>query len=142
MHADDAGLGHELLVPGAEGLAVFARVKGKRVEGLVRLEARGRDGRAYSYGSWCMEEVGFQTCLALRDAGFQVFLPRCGLTSILSTLFLSASIILTALVRGLLLLHLKKLQECRDLCRWRWAPSRGVSRSGGAGAWGGPQIAC
>jgi hypothetical protein len=48
MHADDAGLGHELLVPGAEGLAVFAREKRKRVEGLVRLEARGRDGRAYS----------------------------------------------------------------------------------------------
>ncbi len=35
-------------------------------------------------------------------------------------LILAASIIFAALVRGLLLrlLHLNKLQECRDLCRW------------------------
>ena len=38
----------------------------------------------------------------LRDAGFQAFLPLGGLASILSAF-------LAALVRGLLLLHLKKL---------------------------------
>ena len=64
MHADDASLGHKILVLGAEGPIVF----------------------------------------------------------ILAEMFLifAASIIFAALVCGLLLrlLHLKELQECRDLCRW------------------------
>lgn len=49
-----------------------------------------------------LRQAGFQACLLLRDAGFQSFLPLCGLASILSAF-------LAALVRGLLLLHLKKL---------------------------------
>ena len=51
---------------------------------------------------WPLDQAGFQACLPLRDAGFQAFLPLGGLASILSAF-------LAALVRGLLLLHLKKL---------------------------------
>ena len=77
-----------------------------------------------------MEQAGVQAYLPLSDAVCQALFPHYSLTSILSALFLTAvrvlsalflilaaAIILTALVRCLLLLHLEKVQalECSDL---------------------------
>ncbi len=49
---------------------------------------------------------------------FEAFLPRCGLTAILSALFRSFMAILPAFVRCLLQQLLEKLQQCRHLARW------------------------
>ncbi len=50
--------------------------------------------------------MGVQAGLPLGETGFQAFLPRCCLTSVLAAFL------------ALFLAALEKLQECRHLGRW------------------------
>jgi hypothetical protein len=87
--------------------------------------ARPHDPISDCGGRRGLEQTGVQAGLPFGETGFQAFLPRCCLTSILLVLFLAAflaalflALVLSALFLVLFLVTLEKLQECQHLGRW------------------------